>query len=390
MAIGHGKKAYLALDNLAGSLTDVRGSFNSINFPIETDQADTTTYGERGMRRELTGQSRASFSLGGKLRGAVAGSSAKVHGKATRVALNEFLVSGELQTGTIARSAPLANTEGYGDDWDERELKGQFDGSFSFSGPYNGATGKIEAIIEAIQHHTTDRRGIISYAASGFAVGNLVDMGALAITQRPIASPMTDKSMVSVTAPTDGEIDLGVSLHDATAETTTFDGTAVDETASTANGGVAHLHCSAFTGTTGTWKVQDSADNSSWADIITFAAVTGVGSQRIELAAGTAVRRYVRAICSNDDFSTATVVVVFARRDFAYGTAGTHRHWVGLVHKDNGTTSYEYGPVGNASGEKKYSGELMVTSYTVTYPHNADSTFTMELSSTGAVTPGTF
>jgi hypothetical protein len=388
MAIGHGKKAYLALDDLGGALTSVKGSGDTISFSISADQPDTPVYGDRSATRELLGQRRATLSFAGYVKGVLAGSTAKVHGKATRVLLNEFAVSGEIQTGTVSRTAPVVNSECYGDDWDERDLKGVFDGSITFSGPYNGATGKIDAILQAIQ--ASETRGILSYAPTGFAVGNLVDMGSLAITERPINSPISDKSMVSVTAPVNGEVDLGVSLHDLTAETTTFDGTTVDETAATANGGVAHLHCTAFSGTNGTWKVQDSADASSWADIITFASVTAVGSQRIELAAGTAVRRYVRVICSTDNFTSATVAVIFARRDFVYGTAGTHRHFVGMIHKEEGSFSFSYGPVGNAVSSPNFTGEVTCTSYVVTYSHNAPSKFTAEFLTTGAVSAGTY
>jgi hypothetical protein len=391
MSLAHGKKTYFALDTLAGALTSVKGAGDSVTYTPATDQPDTTVFGDRSMKRGLVGKNRSRFQFAGFVKGSLAGSSGQVHGKKTRVLLNEFAPSTQIETTTVARSMPAVTTDGYGVDNEENDLKGHIDGSITFSGGYRGAAGEIDTILRTIR--ASETRGVISIAPSGFAVGNLVDMGALAITEKGVQSPLQGKAMTSVTAPCDGEVDLGVSLHDTTAETTTFDGTAVDETAATANGGVGHLHCTAFTGTTGTWKIQHSPDNSAWSDLIAFAAVTAVGSQRIELAEGTAVERYVRAICSNDNFSTAIVAIVFGRRDFAYGTAGTHRHFVGLVHKDaaaGASTSASYGAEGNATGKPSVTCEVYCVSYSVTYPHNAPSKFTADFVATGAVADGTY
>ena len=115
-----------------------------------------------------------------------------------------------------------------------------------------------------------------------------------------------------------------------------------------------------------------------------------MGSQRIELAAGTAVNRYVRAICSVDNFTTATIQISFGRRDFAYGTAGTHRHFVGLLPRE-ATSTFEFGPEGNASGKPKVTGEVVLSSYNVTYPLKEATKFTAEFMSSGSISDsGTF
>lgn len=95
--------------------------------------------------------------------------------------------------------------------------------------------------------------------------------------------------------------------------TATSPATGLDTTASLAFGLQAYLHVFAFTGTSVTIKLQDSADNATFADITSgaFTAVTALGAQRIAIATGATVRRYVRVITtgtfSNVQFSVNLV-----------------------------------------------------------------------------------
>jgi hypothetical protein len=103
----------------------------------------------------------------------------------------------------------------------------------------------------------------------------------------------------------------GVLLQPLEAETTTFDGTSVDNTASSAFGGAAHLHVTAFTGTSGVCKVQSSTNDTDWSDLITFTTVSGVTSERTSVT-GT-VPRYLRFAITTDSFTSMTVACAFAR-----------------------------------------------------------------------------
>jgi hypothetical protein len=92
-------------------------------------------------------------------------------------------------------------------------------------------------------------------------------------------------------------------------------GASVDHVdASTAFGWQAWLHVFAFTGTSVTVTLQDSADDSSFANLTggAFTAATGVTSQRLEGGRTATVRRYLRAITSGT-FSNAVFAVVFTR-----------------------------------------------------------------------------
>lgn len=91
-------------------------------------------------------------------------------------------------------------------------------------------------------------------------------------------------------------------------DTTATNGASYDGAASTSFGAQYYLHVTAFTGTSVTIKVQDSADDSAWADVsgAAFATVTGVGWERIAVT-GT-IRRYVRVVTSGT-FTSATFLV---------------------------------------------------------------------------------
>lgn len=106
--------------------------------------------------------------------------------------------------------------------------------------------------------------------------------------------------------------------------TSAANGTSVDTgIVSTAFGWAMYLHVFAFTGTSVTVKVQDSANDSVWADITsaTFSAASAVGSQRVSAGptSTATVRRYLR-IVSSGTFSSATFGVNFVRYE-----AGGHQ-----------------------------------------------------------------
>lgn len=94
-------------------------------------------------------------------------------------------------------------------------------------------------------------------------------------------------------------------------DTTATNGTAIDTTASLAFGFQAYLQVFAFTGTSVTVTLEDSADNVSFAAITNgaFTAATGVTAERIQSSSDTAtVRRYIRAVTSGT-FSSAVFAV---------------------------------------------------------------------------------
>lgn len=96
-------------------------------------------------------------------------------------------------------------------------------------------------------------------------------------------------------------------------------GSSIDTLASASFGWQSFLHVTAFTGTDVTVKIQDSADNSSWADLsgAGFTTVTSVGSERKASSSPTAtVRRYVRVITTTSaGFTSVSFVVNFIKNE---------------------------------------------------------------------------
>ena len=89
----------------------------------------------------------------------------------------------------------------------------------------------------------------------------------------------------------------------------------VDNTASSANGGAGTLHVPTNTvnGNT-TIKIQHSANDASWADLISFTAVgSSAKTSEIKAVTGT-VNRYLRASASTAGSSgSITFMIAFAR-----------------------------------------------------------------------------
>ncbi len=97
-------------------------------------------------------------------------------------------------------------------------------------------------------------------------------------------------------------------------DTTATNGASLDGGAATSFGAQAYLHVFSVTGTSVTVKLQDSADNSTFADITgaAFIAATTSGAQRLALATNATVRRYVRAVTTGT-FTNAQFAVNFIR-----------------------------------------------------------------------------
>jgi hypothetical protein len=100
-------------------------------------------------------------------------------------------------------------------------------------------------------------------------------------------------------------------------DTTATNGSSLDNAASTAFGAQAWLQVFAFTGTSVTIKIQDSADNSNWTDLTagSFGAITAIGAARIATANNATVRRYVR-VATTGTFSNVQFAVQFTRNDY--------------------------------------------------------------------------
>lgn len=91
-------------------------------------------------------------------------------------------------------------------------------------------------------------------------------------------------------------------------------GGSYDGTAATNNGGCAYLICTSLTGGGAELivKIQHSANNVDWSDLVTMTTLNAAGSEAKVVAAGTDVYRYLRVSWSLT--GTATWFAAFCRR----------------------------------------------------------------------------
>jgi hypothetical protein len=194
------------------------------------------------------------------------------------------------------------------------------DGTVSLEGLWAGdATGVDEVLAAAV---TSDTKNIITVGTEGATLGRRAKLVNTDETSYEISGAVADMVTISAEAQASGTVggfDGGVLLAANQTVTATVANTGVDNAAASTNGGVAHLHVTTNTRNGAiTVKVQHSSNNSTWADLLTFTATTSATttSERIEVAAGTSVNRYVRANVSGfaGSSGSATITVGFARR----------------------------------------------------------------------------
>lgn len=158
----------------------------------------------------------------------------------------------------------------------------------------------------------------VTIAPNGISAGSEAWLASALPTTMSLGSTVTDGVNAALTFTPTGAVGYGQNLLSHDAVGATANGAAVDGGAATSNGGIAHLHVTAASGTTPTLDVtiEHSVNgSSSWSTLATFTQVTtSTASERVVVAAGTSVRRYLRAVVTIAGTSPSyTVAVAFAR-----------------------------------------------------------------------------
>lgn len=237
-----------------------------------------------------------------------------LHGKGTKVLFHKYDLSSFLNDSSFSRNLETGETTTYGKN-SKTYIVGQGDGTVSLSGMFDASAGAVDEVLSLALVAGAD--SVASIGTSGFTLGNAVMMINSVQNSYEVSSPVADVVSVSAELQSNGDMDTGKSLKDLASVTATGNQSSVDNAASSLNGGVAHLHVTvnAQLGNT-VVLVQHSADNSTWATLVTFATVatTVLTSQRVEVAAGTTVNRYLRASYTLGSTGGVTFQVSFARR----------------------------------------------------------------------------
>lgn len=241
---------------------------------------------------------------------------AKISGLGQRFYLGGYDLSGDV--GSLSSVAsPLATLDVTGIDKLAMERIGALrDGSIAFSTFFNTTAGQAFPILKTLP--TTD-------TAIMYATGATIGADAACMVAKQIGYDGTRAAdggyTFAVNALANGfGLEWGNLLTAGlrTDTSATSPSTGFDTGASAAFGAQAYLQVTALTGTDFTVKIQDSADNSSFADIspsLVFAATTTARTfQRVSVANTTTVRRYVRAITTTSGgFTSATFAVAIVK-----------------------------------------------------------------------------
>lgn len=216
------------------------------------------------------------------------------HGKNTTVLSGDFDLTTYLNSASASYSVDVPETTTFGSA-DRSYIVGHNEGTISFEGLFDGTTSSADELFSAALGNTTDR--VVTVSTDSTAIGGRAILASASSTSYEISSPLTDVVSVSAEAIANGGLDSGLWLVCQTAVSATTNTASVDNATSSTNGGVAHLHVTANARTATTViAVQHSADNSTWADLVVFGtvALSGLDSERVEVASGTTVNRYLR------------------------------------------------------------------------------------------------
>lgn len=241
-------------------------------------------------------------------------------GYGIRAYVNEFEVSGNISGVNAQHQRAYSDVTVVTTTGGMNFVPGLTAGAMSLRGPQDSSsnlTAKINAAIGV------DNNFLITVLPDGTAVGKpaLICLGDP--TEYTSDANVSDALGYVVTAAADSSVDMGYVLVPPTPITVDGNGTSVDRgtslspgpVANTSGGAVASLHVSAYTGlTSAALKIQHSTDNSSWADLASFTSVTAVGWQRLTVANGTQINRYIRAATDVTGTGSITYLMAFAPR----------------------------------------------------------------------------
>ncbi|MGW1532334.1 hypothetical protein [Streptomyces aureus] len=222
---------------------------------------------------------------------------AKASGLGDALYIQGFNASGDIQQlGNIGGGPALLNMTGIDKSAYERQ-GGLRSGQFEMTTFFNSVavTGGLHEKLSALP-----RTDVVMTYCRGTTLGD------------PAASLIGKQVSYDPTRGDDGMLTFGVSAQSngygiewgrqltagVRTDTAATNGTGIDTAASASFGGQAYLQVFSFTGTDATVKIQDSADNVTFADVASFAftqVTAGPTAERIALGNTATLRRYLRA-----------------------------------------------------------------------------------------------
>lgn len=234
------------------------------------------------------------------------------HSKNSKLIAGSLALTGFLRSWEHTTEREMADVTVHGDDGHEY-VPGLQNSQLTLAGVWDttAAAGGMDATLATARGAAAAT--VITAAPDDMDVGDRAIIASAREATYSVAAPVGDAVSWAATWPVDGVVDVGICLHALEAETADGNDTAVDQAASSANGGAATLHITAYSGLDSiVVAVQDSSDNETFADLIAFDSAAAVGAQH-KTVTGT-VNRYVQAEWDVTGTGSATFAVVFARR----------------------------------------------------------------------------
>ncbi len=245
-----------------------------------------------------------------------------IHGKDTAVYIDEFNLSEYFTATETNINNSVAETTGYGAT-DASFINGQKSGTLSLSGMWAADTDGSDEELQALLGNATTP--VITVRQGTAAIGGRAILAQANETSYAISSPVADITTVTADfeCSTNNTSNLTFALIPGVQLTTGASVahgslgnlSSVDNSASSANGGAGTLHVPTNTvGGNTTIKIQHSANDATWADLISFTVVgSSAKTSEIKAVSGT-VNRYLRATASTAGSSGAiTFMVAFSR-----------------------------------------------------------------------------
>jgi hypothetical protein len=159
---------------------------------------------------------------------------------------------------------------------------------------------------------------VLTASYEALAVGSPALLLSGKVTKFALPTQYGQLIMVSSDFMADNGLAFGVWVFNATAVIGSTLASTVDNGVATSNGGVFHAHAQNIDLTdlsSLSIRLQHSVDGSTWVDLVALTAFEAAqfASLSVTVAAGTTVRRYLRAVTTATG-GTATVQAAFARR----------------------------------------------------------------------------
>ena len=236
------------------------------------------------------------------------------HGKDGRVLVGAYELSSYFNEMSSSKSIETAETTAFGSSA-KTYITSLTDGTISFSGMFDSSADAVSEVFEAIIAAGSST-AITMAQDGGLTIGSSCVIAQALQTSYDITVPVADVVALSGEFQVTDGLQSGVILAGAVTATATGNGTAVDNTASSASGATTNLHVTAnsMDGAT-VIKVQHSADNSTWADLVTFTSVAlGSSTSQTATASGT-INRYLRYQVTPAGSGSITFSVSLSRRN---------------------------------------------------------------------------